>query len=194
MSDLRDLLRQHGAPAPNAMAMPGETRSDDGLYFEVVTGPVNTTVPITTIAEWSCMMGWKGIEALQTFLKTPYRSTGRTPDQLFDDAMKHLGIGGYIGTFLGKHTGGSEVRMLLSYTPEAGKTIEQIYQDWDGFLTNPPGPMADTAAAIKELRERWLAGKERTQAGLMLLTGVDLPKRLGDSSKFPFYSIDQNFS
>src|SRR5271166_543293 len=102
MSDLRDLLRQHGAPAPNAIAMPGETRSDDGLFFEVVAPPGPATAH-TTLAEWSCMMSWKQIETLQAFLKANYRATGKTPDTLFNDAMTFLQIGSYLGTYLAKH-------------------------------------------------------------------------------------------
>ena|SRR5579883_2036346 len=190
MSDLHDLLRLHGAPAPNALAMPGETRSDDGLFFEVVAAGTHAA-PVTTIAEWSCMLPWKQIEDLQAFLKANWKSTGKTPETLFDDAMKHLGIGSFIGTFLTKHFGGSEVRMLLSYTPSANKTIEQIYQTWGNFLQNPPAGWQDAVDAITELRKRWLQGDERSQAGLMLLTGVDLQGRLADTARFPFASIDR---
>lgn len=191
MSDLRDLLRQHGAPAPNAMAMPGETRSDDGLFFEVVHDRISPTPEISTIAEWSCMMDWKQIGALQAFLKADYRTTGKKPEELFDDAMAFLNIGTYIGTYLGKHAGGSEVRMLLSYTPGSGKTIEQIYQTWGDFLAKPPAGWEDAVAAITELRKFWLSGQERLQSGLMMLTGVDLATRLDDSKRFPFASIDR---
>lgn len=190
MSDLRDLLRRHGAPAPSAMAMPGETRSDDGLFFEVVAPP-GAAVAHTTLAEWSCMMSWKQIEALQAFLKANYGTTGKTPDTLFNDAMQFLQIGSYLGTYLAKHTGGSQVRMLLSYSPGAGKTIEQIYEAWGNFLKQPPAGWQDAAAAITELRQQWLQGHEREQSGLMLLSGIDLATRLADDKKFPFASIDR---
>jgi hypothetical protein len=191
MNDLRDLLRQHGAPAPNAMAMPGETRSDDGLFFEVVHNKISPTPDISTIAEWCCMMDWKQVEALQAFLNANFAATGKKPEVLFDDAMAFLGIGTYIGTYLGKHTGGAEVRMLLSYTPGTGKTMEQIYQTWGNFLANPPAGWGDAVAAISQIRKFWLGGTERTQAGLMMLTGVDLGGRLQDTGKFPFASVDR---
>jgi hypothetical protein len=191
MSDLYDLLRRHGAPSPNAMAMPGETRSDDGLFFEVVThpSPAPGTAPVTTIAEWSCVLTWKEIEDLQTFLNTNWATTGKKPEALFNDAMQFLGVGSYLGTFLTKHFGGSEIRMLLSYTP--GKTIEQIYQAWGDFLQKPPAGWQDAVDAITKLRQYWLQGHERSQSGLMLLAGVDLKGRLADSTKFPFASIDR---
>ena len=81
--------------------------------------------------------------------------------------------------------------MLLSYS---GKTIEEIYQAWGAFLASPPAGYADAAAAITKLRQLWLEGKERQQAGLMLLSRVDLKTRLADTSKFPFASIDRGYN
>jgi hypothetical protein len=191
MSDLSELLRRHGSPAPNAMAMPGETRSDDGLFFEIVNHPSSQTFPNSTLAEWSCTLNWSQVETLQAFLKTPFETTGKMPEELIDEAMKQLGIGNFLGTFLAKHAGGSEVRVLLNYTPGPGQTIETIYAKWATFLANPPAALAPAAAAMTQLRKYWLAGAERLQAGLMLLAGVDLQARLADPTKFPFAAIDR---
>lgn len=192
MSDLRELLRQHGAPAPVAMAMPGETRSDDGLFFEYISARIEPTPEISTIAEWTCVLEWKQIEKLQAFLKADYGSTNRKPEVLFDDVMKFLDIGSYIGTYLGKHFGGSEVRMLFHYAPNTPKSIEDIYRQWGGFLTNTPPGWTDAANAVRELRKFWLSGQERSQSGLMMLAGVDLAGRLADASRFPFASVDRS--
>ena len=80
MTDPRQLLRRHGAPAPVAVQMQTEIRSGGGLYFTVLQAPrwsAGHTTP--SIMQWSCKLETNSLYELWIFLRRPDPTTGLDP-------------------------------------------------------------------------------------------------------------------
>lgn len=191
MTDPRDLLHGRGnVPGPRAVSLVAEVRTQSSLPFHTVDQPNwANPEPFGVAHEWSCIMTWEQVTKLQTFLKTNVATTTSTPEALIDGVMRSLGIGFYLGTFVGQGHGGTEVRMLFAYS--STMAVEDISRTWATLLTSPTPAQKPASDALATLRQMWNAGTENAESGLMLLTGVDLDAKLGDPEKFPFGSVDR---
>ncbi len=191
MTDPRDLLQGHGGvPGPRALPLLAEVRTQSSLPFHTVGQPNwANPEPFGIAHEWRCIMTWPQVARLRTFLKTNVAPTTSTPEALIDAAMRALGIGFYLGTFLGQGHGGTEVRMLFAYS--SNMAVEEIAKTWAALLQNPAPAQQPASTALTTLRQMWNAGTENAETGLMLLAEIELDAMLGDPEKFPFGSVDR---
>jgi hypothetical protein len=191
VTDPQDLLQGQGrVPGPRAVPLLAEVRTQSTLPFHSVSAPNwSNPGPFGVAHEWACTMSWDQIYKLQQFLKANVAPTTSTPEALIDAEMRGLNIGFYLGTFIGQGHGGAAVRMLFAYT--SSMAVEDIAKVWSTLLTAPTPAQRPAADAITALRRMWSAGTDKTEAGLMLLTQVDLDAELGDAEQFPFGSVDK---
>ncbi|RFB79774.1 hypothetical protein DYH55_09920 [Methylovirgula sp. 4M-Z18] len=172
------------------MTLLAEVRTESTLPFHNVTAPNwSNPGPFGAAHEWYCSMTWDQITQLQTFLKTPVAPTQTLPEALIDQTMRELGIGFYLGTFIGQGQGGSEIRMLFAYTPNMD--VEEICKVWAALLQNPTPEQKPASDALTGLRQMWNAASNNSESGLMLLSEVDVDGKLADPTLFPFASIDK---
>ena len=191
MTNPQDLLRQQGnTPGPRAVPMLAEVRTQSSLPFHKVDPPNwANPEPFSVAHEWACIMNWDQVTKLRTFLKSNVAPTASTPEALIDAVMRTLGIGFYLGTFVGQGHGGTEVRMLFAYT--STMEVEDISKVWARLVQTPSPAEKPASDALVQLRKFWNAGTENSESGLMLLTGVDIDAKLSDDEKFPFGSVDR---
>jgi hypothetical protein len=186
MSDIENLLQQHGAPLPKAMAMETEVRSEGALMMQTLSVPswAANLQSSSVLAEWRCTLGRDDLVALQAHLKTLSTTTGMTTQQAINEAFKALDIGAYLGTFIEEGLlvdGQATVRVLFAYRSATLTTAEAINGAIHGLLTNP-GAWAEASAALTTLRQMWSKGTDKWEGGLMMLSEVNL----FDPGRFPY--------
>jgi hypothetical protein len=185
VTDIGDLLRQRGAPLPNAVVMETEVRSEGALMLQALSVPswaANLRMS-SVLAEWRCTLVREDLGALQAFLKTLLPS-GITVQQAINEAFVSLDIGCYLGTFIeeGLLTDGqATVRVMFAYQSAKLTGVEAINQAIHNLLTNP-GALGDAANSLSKLREMWRKGSDKWEGGLMMLSEVNLY----DPGRFPY--------
>ena len=184
MIDPRDLLGQRPPPAPFAVEMPTEIRTDGGLMFQILQAPA-WAMPngAAVIAEWSCRLKRPEIRALRDFLARPDATTGLQPEAAIDHTLRRLNfngqatrIGHLIGIFVAEGTGFLiPVRFMFAYTPTLLLTVQDVNRALFELLTfKTPNPVrAQASAALKQLRTFWLNGDEPTESRWMMLSQTD---------------------
>jgi hypothetical protein len=186
VTDPAELLRRHGAPAPMAVPMPTEIRSDGGLFFQLLqpprwTWPGGTAV----IAEWRCDLPLTQIVELRTFLARPDPESGVQPEAAINAALEALGVGAYLGTFVNEGPIMQAVCMMFAFRPRTLMTEEGLNRTLYRLLTDPPEGMGLASRALRHLRGVWQGGINRTEGRLMMLSQVDVLGQTGpDSSPF----------
>jgi len=187
MKDVEHLLRQHGAPLPNALAVETEVRSEGFVAFHTLAVPdwTDGIQSSSSIAEWCCSLVPEQLLELQRVIKTVLPS-GKPMQQMLNEALRDLDIGSYMGTFMETGTavaGHTTIRILFAYRSARLPDIEAINRALHALLT-APGAHSDASDALRALREIWLKGSDRWEGGLMMLSEANLygPER------FPFTS------
>jgi hypothetical protein len=187
MSDVRDLLRRHGAPLPNAVMLTTEVRTEGSLAFQTLNVPdwVEQVKPSSALGEWRCTLPSQDVDALQALLKTVIPAPGKTNQQLINEALQALDIGSYMGTFIEEGLlvdGSATVRMMFAYRTTTLADMAGIKRKLHGLITAPDPQHADASAALLKLRAFWSGGSDKWEGGLMLLSEVNLY----DPAVFPF--------
>ena len=185
MTDVTDLLQQHGAPLPNAVEMETEIRSEGAVAFPTLHIPhwAAKLLSSSILAEWRCTLGHDDVDALQALLKSVLPS-GRPAQQAINEAFQTLDIGTYLGTFVEQGVlidGAATVRVLFAYRSDKFNRIEQFNQAIYGFLTTP-GVLQEASDAYKKVREFWQQGSNKWEGGLIMLSEVNRY----DPGQFPF--------
>jgi hypothetical protein len=187
VTDPRELLQLHGAPTPLARPMPTEIRSDGGLDLQLLqapywAGPDGNPV----IAEWRCSPSLKQLLDLRTFLVRPDPTTGIQPEAAIDAALKAVGIGAYLGTFIAAGPNFNEVRMLFAFRPDQLVTENALNRRLFDLIRNASGMHLQAATDLQYLRDLWNACPVRSDTRLMMLSQADLLGTLTNPEKSPF--------
>lgn len=193
MTNPRELLRRRGAPAPIAVTMQTEIRSDGGLLFTVLQSPLWAYKRYTaTIWQWTAMLGHKEVRLLWEFLRDPDPVYAMQPEALIDLALATLQIGRYVGTYVDAGTTPVVVRMVFGIEPDRQVTETQLNRQIrtlvDYSKTNNAPKMPDgsqltrtqldqmrlASVALLKLRQYWADGTTRTEQRSVMMTGVEL--------------------
>jgi hypothetical protein len=204
MTNPRDLLRRRGAPAPIAVTMQTEIRSDGGLYFRVLQAPYWANGRGTaSIWQWTTTLEYKEARLLWEYLRQPDPVYGLQPEALIDFALTTLQLGRYLGTFVDARKTPLVVRMMFGIEPDRQITEDQLnselkklydYNHSNIAPTKPDGyPLSASeldqlklaSSALVKLRRSWARGSPRSDDRSQMLTGVDAHD-LGGSGQFPF--------
>ena len=184
MIDPRNLLGQRPPPAPFAVEMPTEIRTDGGLMFQILQAPA-WAMPngAAVIAEWSCRLKRPEIRALREFLAQPDSGTGLQPEAAIDQALRQLDfngqiteIGHLIGIFVAEGTGFLiPVRFMFAYSPTLLLTVQDVNRALFELLTfKTTNPVrAQASAALKRLRTFWRDGDGPVETRWMMLSQTD---------------------
>ena len=91
MIEPRDLLRGRVAPAPLAIEMPTEIRTDGGLMLQILQAPAWAGMDGAAVfAEWSCGLQHDKLAKLRDFLAEPSTTTGLQPEAAIDQALRNF--------------------------------------------------------------------------------------------------------
>jgi hypothetical protein len=184
MTDIGDLLRQHGAPLPKAIPMNTEVRSEGALMLQQMNVPEwARTISASLLTEWRCTLSREDVRALQCHLKTllPH---GVTVQEAINEAFKKLDIGSYLGTFIEEGLlvdGQAKVHVLFAYQSSSANSLDEINQRIHSLLTDQ-GSYRDTGDALQKLREIWRRGTDKWEGGMMMLSEINLY----DPGRFPY--------
>jgi hypothetical protein len=208
MSGPRDLLRRRGAPAPLAVTMRTEIRSDGGIFFKVLQGPQWARQhSFATIWQWSARLKRKELRDLWEKLRKP-DEYGLNAEQYIDFALKKLEIGRYLGTFVDTDVTPVEVRMVFGIQPNRQITETQLTQEIRALLRSAkpgatvpvppthvdqnPTPLTpeelrqirQAATNLADLRSIWLKGSANVDRRSMMLSQVDIQDLIANHSPF----------
>ena len=185
MTEITDLLRQHGAPLPRAMAMETEVRSEGIVRIDFLHVPewAADLRSSSILAEWRCTLQHDDVKALQNLVKTVLPS-GVTNEQAINEAFAKLDLGAYLGTFIEEGLlvdGAATVRVLFAYRSATLKRIEDLNRRIYDLLINP-GQLREASTALNALRQIWRKGTNKWEGGLLMLSGM----KLYDPERFPY--------
>lgn len=176
MIDPRELLRGLTAPAPVAVEMATEVRTDGGLAFQILQAPA-WTMPngAAAVAQWECQLTRDQLLALRTFLARPDSGTGLQPEAAIDAALRDIGVGHNLGVFVVEGISVlPRVRFMFAYAPRLRLDDRAINRRIYRMLLNPVGPVQGQAvAALKYIRAMWKSGVKQTEGRWMMLSQTD---------------------
>jgi hypothetical protein len=178
---------------PLARPMPTEVRSDGGLNVKLLQAP-HWAAPggHPLIATWVCALPLMELVELRRFLVRPDPETGIQPEAAIDAAMKALGIGSYVGTFVSAGPNLSEVRFMFGFAPKTTKwggdqaSINLMMFD---LLQDKNNRHPQASRDLRRLRNIWNGAPVRSDGTLMMLSQIDLVGQLSDPRLSP-YSAD----
>lgn len=178
MTDIPDLMQQHGAPLPKAMVLETEVRTEGALAFQTLNVPswVNATQTSSAMGEWRCDMTHEQIEQLQITIKTVNTNSGKSCEQVLNETFQALDIGSFLGVFIESGDlidGAGTVRFLFAYRSKTMGTIELINRKIHELITNP-ATYPEGAGILLDLRQKWREGTNKWEGGLMLLSELNL--------------------
>ncbi|MGH7155834.1 MAG: hypothetical protein ACREF3_18050 [Acetobacteraceae bacterium] len=176
MIDPRELLKDLTAPAPIAMEMATEVRTDGGLAFQILQAPA-WTMPngVAVVAQWECQLTRDRLLELRTFLAKPDAGTGLQPEAAIDAALRSIGVGHNLGVFVLEGISVlPRVRFMFAYAPQLRLDDRAVNRRIYRMLLNPAGPVeVQAVAALKYIRTMWKHGVNQTEGRWMMLSQTD---------------------